>query len=346
MPQINQLPVLSTVSSGDQLPVYSPNNGDARRLSIGNLLTFFQQTFASPTLAVNLYVPGSGFNITVPTPVSQDQWMLLQPAGTLATGTITLPLNTGVPDGTTVLITTTQEITSLTIALNGASAIYGGVTSLAAGTATAIRFYQPTNSWYQINAETVYAAGIQTFLATPSSANLRTAMTDETGTGVLVFATSPTLTTPTITNPTVSTGTFTSPTLVTPAIGVATGTSLTASGVIASTGTAGVGYATGAGGTITQGTSRTTGVTLNKTSGAITLFSAAGSATAATFTVTNSTVAATDVIILNQKSGTDLYDLMVTAVAAGSFNITFRTTGGTTTETPVFNFAVIKGVAA
>jgi hypothetical protein len=346
MPTINQLPVLNTVSSGDQLPVYSPNNGDARRTSIGSLLTFFQQSFASPTLAVNLFVPGSGFNITVPTPVSQDQWMLLQPAGTLATGTITLPLNTGVPDGTTVLITTTQEITSLTIALNGASAIYGGVTFLGAGAATAIRFYQPTNSWYQINSDAIYAAGIQTFLSAPSSANLRAAMTDETGTGVLVFATSPTLTTPTITNPTVSTGTFTSPALVTPAIGVATGTSLTATGVIASTGTAGVGYATGAGGTVTQGTNRTTGVTLNKTAGAITLFSAAGSATAATFTVTNSTVAATDVIILNQKSGTDLYDLMVTAVAAGSFNITFRTTGGTTTETPVFNFAVIKGVAA
>ena len=346
MPQINQLPFLNTISTGDQLPVYSPNNGDARRISIGNLLTFFQQTFASPTLSVNLYVPGSGFNITVPTPVSQDQWMLLQPAGTLATGTITLPLNTGVPDGTTVLITTTQEITSLTIALNGASAIYGGVSFLGAGTATAIRFYQPTNSWYQINADAVYGTNVQAFLAVPSSANLRAAMTDETGTGVLVFATSPTLTTPTITNPTVSTGTFTSPALVTPAIGVATGTSLTATGVIASTGTAGVGYATGAGGTVTQGTSRTTGVTLNKTSGAITLFSAAGSATAATFTVTNSTVAATDVIILNQKSGTDLYDLMVTAVAAGSFNITFRTTGGTTTETPVFNFAVIKGVAA
>jgi hypothetical protein len=166
------------------------------------LLTFFQQSFASPTLAVNLYVPGSGFNITVPTPVSNDQWMLLQPAGTLATGTITLPLNTGVPDGTTVLITTTQEITSLTIALNGATALYGGVTSLAAGTATAIRFYQPTNSWYQINAETVYAAGIQTFLATPSSANLRAAMTDETGTGLLVFATSPTLITPILGVPT------------------------------------------------------------------------------------------------------------------------------------------------
>jgi hypothetical protein len=202
MPTINQLPVLSPISSGDQLPVYSPNNGDARRTSIGSLLTFFQQSFASPTLAVNLYVPGSGFNITVPTPVSQQQWMLLQPAGTLASGTITLPLNTGVPDGTTVLITSTQEITSLTIALNGASAIYGAVTALGAGCAAVYRFYQPTNSWYNINAESVLAAGIAAWLTNPTSANLRAAMTDETGTGLLVFNTSPTLVTPILGVPT------------------------------------------------------------------------------------------------------------------------------------------------
>lgn len=167
-------------------------------------------------------------------------------------------------------------------------------------------------------------------------------------TKTLLF-TSPTLVTPalgTVASGVISACTSTGMVMVTPVIGAATGTSLTATGTIVSTGVAGIGYATGAGGTVTQATSRTTGVTLNKTTGAITLFSAAGSATAATFTVTNSTVAATDVIILNQKSGTDLYDLMVTAVAAGSFNLTFRTTGGTTTEQPVFSFAVIKGVAA
>jgi len=110
--------------------------------------------------------------------------------------------------------------------------------------------------------------------------------------------------------------------------------------------TGGIGYATGAGGTVTQTTNRTTGVTINKVTGAITLVSAAGSATPASFTVTNSAVAATDVVVVNQKSGTDLYQISVTAVSAGSFRITFNTTGGTTTEQPVFNFAVIKAVAA
>ena len=46
------------------------------------------------------------------------------------------------------------------------------------------------------------AAGVAAFLATPSSANLATAVTDETGTGLLVFATSPTLTTPLLGTPT------------------------------------------------------------------------------------------------------------------------------------------------
>jgi len=46
------------------------------------------------------------------------------------------------------------------------------------------------------------AANVATFLATPSSANLASAVTDETGTGLLVFATSPTLTTPLLGTPT------------------------------------------------------------------------------------------------------------------------------------------------
>lgn len=110
--------------------------------------------------------------------------------------------------------------------------------------------------------------------------------------------------------------------------------------------TGGVGYATGAGGAVTQTTSRTTGVTLDRVCGAITLFSVAGSATFASFTVTNSAVAATDTVVASQKSGTDLCHVLVTNVAAGSFKLSVATTGGTTVEAPVINFAVIKAVAA
>ncbi len=150
MPTINQLSGLSQVSGGDLLPIYVPNNGDARKVSVSQLLAYFQTTFAAPTVATNLYTPGTGFNVTVPTPVAQQQWMILQPAGTLATGTITLPLNTGVPNGTEVLITTTQIITTFTLALNGATAAFGAPTTLAANAFFRVRFYQATNSWYRI----------------------------------------------------------------------------------------------------------------------------------------------------------------------------------------------------
>ena len=134
---------------------------------------------------------------------------------------------------------------------------------------------------------------------------------------------------------------------ITLTLGAITPTSVAATGAITSSG-GGVGYATGAGGAVTQITSRTTGVTLSKLSGAITLFSAtttAGQTT--TLTVTNSQVAATDTVVVSQKSGTGLYFCAVTAVAAGSFNLSVYTPAAVgTAEAPVLNFAVVKGVNA
>ena len=137
----------------------------------------------------------------------------------------------------------------------------------------------------------------------------------------------------------------------TTATGVAVTGGLTATTSILSSGaTSGVGYSTGAGGTVTQLTNRDTPVTLNKTTGAITLVS--GTTTAPTynnFTVNNSTVAATDVVIVNFKSGASAssYNLCVTAVAAGSFRIQIQNLAAVAVaEAPVINFAVIKGVAA
>lgn len=109
----------------------------------------------------------------------------------------------------------------------------------------------------------------------------------------------------------------------------------------------GIGYfpGAGAGGLVTQITSRSTGVTLNTFSGAITLFAAAPSTTPTAFTVTNSQVGINDVIDVSVRSANaaNTYIVSVTAVAAGSFQISLFSQAGTTSDSPVLNFNVIKG---
>jgi hypothetical protein len=105
-----------------------------------------------------------------------------------------------------------------------------------------------------------------------------------------------------------------------------------------------LGFTAGAGGTVNQATSRATAVTLNKPSGMIKLFSAAGSTTDASFLVNNNTVGVNDVIVLSIRgSATNLYNFYVSTVQAGGFYIAFRTTGGTAVDSPEINFVVIKG---
>lgn len=149
MPTINQLNQVTQLYTSDQIPVYSNANGDARKASLNQLLDLFQQQFASPTETVQLVVPATGFNYAV-TGTSVNAWVLLQPAGTLATGTVTLPVAASTADGMEVLVTTTQIITTFTLGANGAAATYGAPTTMAANAFFRMRFYQATNSWYRV----------------------------------------------------------------------------------------------------------------------------------------------------------------------------------------------------
>lgn len=124
-------------------------------------------------------------------------------------------------------------------------------------------------------------------------------------------------------------------------------TTITGSTSIKCTGSGGLGYNTGSGGAVTQGTSRTTGVTLNKTTGSVTLFSAAGDPTNWTsFNISNNTIASTDTVLISQISGTDDYHVVARFLATVGIRVSFKTTGGTTTEQPVFQFSIIKSVAS
>jgi hypothetical protein len=127
-------------------------------------------------------------------------------------------------------------------------------------------------------------------------------------------------------------------------------TTLTGTSIKSTSATGGVGYGTGAGGAVTQATSSSTGVTVNTPTGQITtvaLTTAAGAEER--FTVTNSSVAATDVVVLaTTYNGAGTVSLSVQKVSAGAFDVVITNlhASNALNALMVINFAVIKGVAA
>ena len=118
--------------------------------------------------------------------------------------------------------------------------------------------------------------------------------------------------------------------------------------LLAGTGNA-IGYSTGAGGTVTQATNKSTAVTLNANCGQVTMNAAAlASDTTVSFTLTNSTIAAGDVLVLNHISGGTAGSYLLNAQsAAGSASINVRNiTSGSLSQAIVIAYVVIKAVTA
>ena len=129
-----------------------------------------------------------------------------------------------------------------------------------------------------------------------------------------------------------------------------TGNVLTSAGnVLVTGGVGGVGYTAGAGGTVSQATNKATGVTLNKQSGTITMQATnLAAATIVSFVLTNSTINANDLLVLQHQSGGTLGSYTLNAAAAaGSATIYVRNnTAGGLAEALVIRYAVIKGAVA
>jgi hypothetical protein len=109
-----------------------------------------------------------------------------------------------------------------------------------------------------------------------------------------------------------------------------------------------IGYATAAQGAVTQATSKSTGVTLNKSSGQITMNNAAlANGAVVTFTLTNNLLSAKDVIIINVSGGAataGTYTALVSSIGAGSAVLgLYNISTGSLSEAVVLNYAIIHG---
>lgn len=109
-----------------------------------------------------------------------------------------------------------------------------------------------------------------------------------------------------------------------------------------------VGYTTGNGGLVTQSSTRSTGVTLNKPTGQITLTSnAMAIGTSNTFVFTNSTIGANDFIMFNHWSGGTIGNYTINSnTGVGIANVTIRSIATVAAEAPVLQYVVIKGAAS
>ena len=168
-------PASATLTNATGLPISTGVSG------LGTGVATFLATPSSANLASAVTdETGSGSLVFATSPT------LVTPAlGTPSSGTLTsctgLPLTTGVT-GTLPIAnggtgTTSTTFANLTTNVTGTLPVANGGTGI-----------------------TSLGTGVATFLGTPSSSNLASAITDETGSGSLVFGTSPTINNPTITN--------------------------------------------------------------------------------------------------------------------------------------------------
>lgn len=150
MPQINQLAAVDQVQSGDQVPIYSAANGDARKASLSLLKTFFQEGITAADDKITQFAAPSAtaFSIQVNNDVD-SVWLVLTPTAGFAEGTLVLPAVANCVDRQEVLVNCTQAVTTLTVSGNG-STVTGAPTTLAANAFFRLRFTAVTKTWYRV----------------------------------------------------------------------------------------------------------------------------------------------------------------------------------------------------
>lgn len=140
------------LSAGSQIPFYDSAVGGDARASITALAEVLAELMSLPGMMMTQYSSpsASGFSVTVaPLVQGMNVWLLMNPLGSYAAGTIVMPEVSTLNDGQEFQFTTTQAVTTLTLNGNG-STLVGGPTTLVAGGFFRMKFDLITRTLYRI----------------------------------------------------------------------------------------------------------------------------------------------------------------------------------------------------
>jgi hypothetical protein len=143
MTTIYQLTETYTLQNGDFLPVYSLQNGDARKAQMATVAEFMRE--ASENRLVTQYAAPSATAFTVE--VTTHTHLILTPAGAYADGAITLPVDP--TDKDEFLLNTTQAVTAFVVNGNGRTVV-GAPTTLAANGFFRLKYDAVMSTWYRV----------------------------------------------------------------------------------------------------------------------------------------------------------------------------------------------------
>jgi hypothetical protein len=145
MTQINKLSATDTVTAGDLVPVWSQGNGDTRKAALSVLQAYMQAnlTFSAGKPATQYASPLTGTTVSVTG--TGDTWLVLTPAGTIATLTVALP--SAPVNKQEVAVSSSQTVTALT--LSGGTVI-GAPTTVGAAAPFRLRYEGVAGAWYKV----------------------------------------------------------------------------------------------------------------------------------------------------------------------------------------------------
>lgn len=153
MSQISQLSATDIIVAGDLFPVYKGSQGDARKAAASVLLAYMQENldFSPADMFTTQYASPSATGFTVNIDGTDDSvHLILTPTGGFAAGTIKLPAKAGLADKQELLVNCTQAVTTLTIDANGAGAVTGAPTTLAANDFFRLKYDASGDAWYRV----------------------------------------------------------------------------------------------------------------------------------------------------------------------------------------------------
>lgn len=147
---IRNLTETTTLVAGDYVAISV--SGNDRKITVANLMVFLNSLIAPPVDKVIQFESpaATGFTVTIAPPTDgNSMWLILTPTGTLAAGTIALPVDGDAEDGQEVVVCTSQTITSLTVSATGLSVV-GAPTTLAAGGSFLMKFDLVNSTWRRV----------------------------------------------------------------------------------------------------------------------------------------------------------------------------------------------------